>query len=60
MDNHEEETILHTTADIQCANGDFHWQRPAIVIIERNGDLEVTYEFLTFEDYQQFKMLENK
>ena len=38
----------------------FYWQRPAIVITERNGDLEVTHEFLTLEDYKQFKMLEDK
>lgn len=60
MDNHEEESALLTSADIQVAKGDFYWQRPAIVITERHGDLEVTQEFLTFEDYKQFKMLEDK
>lgn len=60
MDNHEEETGLLASADIQVAKGNLYYQRPAIVITERNGDLEVTHEFLTFEDYKQFKMLEDK
>lgn len=54
MDNHEEEigSLIEATEV-------FKYQRPAITIIERNGNLEVTMEFLTLADYKGWKELQH-
>lgn len=54
MDNHEKGIgSLIEGAEV------LKYQRPAITIIERNGDLEITHEFLTFEDYKSWKELQH-
>lgn len=54
MDNHEEEIGL-----LIDGVEDFKYQRPAITVIERNGDIEVTMEFLTLADYKGWKELQH-
>jgi len=57
MDNHEEEMQPLELVSGSIAN--FAYQRPAVSITERNGDLEVTTECATLEDYAGWKALQD-
>lgn len=59
MDNHEEEIGVSCAKLVSGEVIGFQHQRPAITIIERNGDLEVTMEFLTLADYKGWKELQH-
>ena len=57
MGNHEEE--LQPLELVAGSLSNFAYQRPAVSITERNGDLEVTTEFATLEDYAGWKALQD-
>lgn len=57
MDNHEEE--LQPLELIAGSLSNFAYQRPAISLYERHGELESTREFATLEDYAGWKALQD-
>jgi len=56
MDNREELKPLELVANSVST---FSYERPAILVNERHGDLEVTTEFATVEDYAGWKALQD-
>lgn len=57
MDNHEEE--LQPLELVAGSLSNFAYQRPAISLYERHGELESTREFTTLEDYAGWKALQD-